>query len=264
MQRQGMHRIRIVILIATLALMCTTPSLADEKQEEEPNKKQDWVTKMIKLEHVDPNNVHALLRNLPVNLQNDPGLGVMIVHGAPSMVEFVEKTVRELDVPSKRPEAGNVEITAYLLGASRAAESGGNIIPILGGVVAELRRRFPYDGFRLLETTSLRLRPRSRDHGRISGLIPDLAVEGANPASYELSMQLSSIRATPGGHHISMRYVTLEARVPVQTSGGSVFTNIKVQTQMDMQAGKTVVVGKAGVQGVVDGIFLILQANVVD
>ena len=271
MQRQTSHPIRIVILIATLALLCINPGRADEKEKDDHNNQQGWVTKMIKLEHVDPDNVYSLLMSLPVKLRIDSELGFMVVYGAPAMVEFVEKTVEELDVPSERfdagdrPEARNIEITAYLLGASRSSEAGSNVIPLLEGVVAELRRRFPYEGFRLLETTSIRLRPGSRDSSGISGLIPDLAIEGANPATYNLAMRLRSVRSTRDGHDISMRHVALQAHLPVPTAGGKhTYTNLNIETQLDMQAGKTVVVGKAGVQGVVEGIFLILQATVVD
>ena len=243
--------------MAALAL-CATGAFGEEKQTPEG----DWVTKMLKLEHINPNSVYELLRNLPVSLRTDSELGLLVVHGPPSMVEFVEKTVKQLDVPS-RSENRNVEITAYLVGASRAGDSGGELAPLLRPVVEQLRERFPYQGYQLLETASVRLR--SRERSAISGLIPDLAVEGADPASYEFGVRLNAIQPTPSGHTISVNEIALRASIPVRTSAGSLTdSRIQIQTQMDLPAGKTVVVGKAGVQGVVDGIFLVLQANIVD
>lgn len=259
MQRQATIWIRTAIIVAALAL-CVTGAFGEEKQ----TSRSDRVSKMLKLEHVDPDSVRELLRHLPATLRSDPELGFLVVHGVPSAVEFVEKAVEQLDVPS-RSENRNVEITAYLVGASRGGDSESKAPPLLRPVFDQLRERFPYQGYRLLETTSLRLRPRPQEPSRISGLIPDLAVEGASPASYEFSVRLNAIQSTSSGHTISAGYVWLAAKIPVRTSVGSLnYSQIQIQTQMNLPAGKTVVVGKAGVQGVVDGIFLVLQANIVD
>ena len=262
MQRQATLWIRTAIIMAALAL-CATGAFGEEKQ----TPGSDWITKMLKLEHIDPNSVRDLLQKIPVSLQTDSELGLVVVHGPPSTVAFVEKTVKQLDVPSARPTNTNrnVEITIYLVGASRAGDSGSEVAPLLRPVVEQLRERFPYQGYQLLETASLRLRSRSRERSRISGLIPDLAVEGTAPASYEFFARLNAIQSTPSGNTISANQVSLTARIPVRTSeGSSTISQIQIQTQMDLPAGKTVVVGKAGVQGVVDGIFLVLHANVVD
>jgi hypothetical protein len=246
--------------MAALAL-CVTGAFGEEEQ----TSRSDWVSKMLKLEHVDPDSVRGLLSHLPASLRSDSELGFLVVHGDPSTVEFVEKAVKQLDVPSARPTNTNrnVEITAYLLGASRADDSGSEVAPLLRPVVEQLRERFPYQGYQLLETASVRLR--SRERSAISGLIPDLAVEGADPASYEFGVHLNAIQPTPSGHTISVNELVLAAKIPVRTSTGSLTSShIRILTQMDLPAGKTVVVGKAGVQGVIDGIFLVLQANVVD
>ena len=223
---------------------------------------------MIKLEHVNPSSVRELLSHLPASLQTDSELGLMVVHGPPSTLEFVEKAVKQLDVPSARPCAvqepkrGNHRL---LVGASRTDDSGSEVPPLLRPVVTQLRERFPYQGYRLLETASLRLRTRSRERGSIAGLIPDLAVEGTAPASYGLRVHLNAIQSTPSGQTISINEVDLAARIPVRTSERtSIQMDIGIETQIDLPVGKTVVVGKAGVRGVVDGIFLVLHANIVD
>ena len=265
MQRQATLWIRTAIIMAAMAL-CASDAFGEEKEKQTPG--SDWASKMLKLEHIDPNSVYDLFRRLPGNLQTDSELGLMVVYGPPSTLEFVEKAVKQLDVPSARPARSknrNVEITVYLVGASRAGDSGSEVAPLLRPVVEQLRERFPYQGYQLLETASLRLRSRSRERSRISGLIPDLAVEGTAPASYEFFARLNAIQSTPSGNTISANQVSLTARIPVRTSeGSSTISQIQIQTQMDLPAGKTVVVGKAGVQGVVDGIFLVLHANVVD
>ena len=262
MQRQATLWIRTAIIMAAMAL-CATGAFGEEKQ----TPGSDWITKMLKLDHVDPNSVRELLRHLPVRLRADSELGLLLVHGPPSTVEFVEKTVKELDAPSGRPVRSknqNVEITAYLVGASRAGDSGSEVAPLLRPVVEQLRERFPYQGYRLLETASLRLRSR-QGYSSISGSIPDLAVEGADPASYQFSVRLNAIHPTSSGLTISANEIELEARIPIRTSPRTfTYSPIQIQTQMNLPAGKTVVVGKAGVQGVVDGIFLVLHANVVD
>ena len=260
MQRQATLWTRTVIFMAALAL-CVTGAFGEEKQTSE----SDRVTKIIKLEHVNPDSVRDLLAALPVNMHTDSELGLLVVHGPPRTVELVEKSVKELDVPSGRSKNRNVEITAYLVGASRAGDSGSEVAPLLRPVVAQLRERFPYQGYQLLETVSLRLRSRSRERSSISGLIPDLAVEGAAPASYVFRVHLNSIQSSPSGQTISIKEVDLAAMIPVRTSERrSIDQQIRIETQIDLPVGKTVVVGKAGVRGVVDGIFLVLHANLVD
>ena len=263
MQRQATLWIRTATITAALAL-CASGAFGKEKQVPE----SEWASKMIKLEHINPSSVYDLFQRLPGNLQTDSELGLMVVYGPPSTLEFVEEAVKQLDVPSARPAQSknrNVEITAWLVGASRTDDSGSEIPPLLRPVVTQLRERFPYQGYRLLETASLRLRTRSRERGSIAGLIPDLAVEGTAPASYGLRVHLNAIQSTPSGQTISINEVDLSARIPVRTSERtSIQMDIGIETQIDLPVGKTVVVGKAGVRGVVDGIFLVLHANIVD
>lgn len=260
MQRQATIWIRTAIIMAALAL-CVTGAFGEQKQAPE----SDPVTKILKLEHVDPDSVPKLLGHLPVRLRSDSELGLLVVHGPPSTVEFVEKSVKQIDAPTGRSASRNVEITAYLVGASRTDDSGSEVPPLLRPVVTQLRERFPYQGYRLLETASLRLRTRSRERSSIAGLIPDLAVEGTAPASYGLRVHLNAIQSTPSGQTISINEVDLVARIPVRTSErSSIQMDIGIETQIDLPVDKTVVVGKAGVRGVVDGIFLVLHANIVD
>ena len=263
MRRQATLWIRTANIMAALVL-CASGAFGEEKQVPE----SEWASKMIKLEHINPSSVYDLFRRLPGNLQTDSELGLMVVYGPPSTLEFVEEAVKQLDVPSVRPAQSknrNVEITAWLVGAGRAGDSGSDVAPLLRPVIGQLRERFPYQAYQLLETVSLRLRSRSQERSSISGLIPDLAVEGGGVASYEFMVRLNAIQTTSSGHTISVNEVTLAAEIPVRMPTGSVtYREILIQTQMDLPAGKTVVVGKAGVQGVVDGIFLVLQANVVD
>lgn len=263
MQRQATHWIRTAIIMAALTL-CASGAFGEEKQTPEGV----WVTKMIKLEHIAPNRVQGLFGHLPGSLKTDSELGLLVIHGPPSTVEFIEKTARQLDAPSARSvrsENQNVEITAWLVGAGRAGDSGNDSVPLLRPVVEQLRERFPYQGYQLLETITLRLRSRSRERSSLSGVIPDLAVEGADPATYAFNVRLNAIQPAPGGHTISVNEVRLAAKIPVRTSERSLtHSQVHITTQMDLPVGKTVVVGKAGVRGVVDGIFLVLQANVVD
>ena len=265
MRRQATLWIRTANIMAALVL-CASGAFGEEKQVPE----SEWASKMIKLEHINPSSVYDLFRRLPGNLQTDSELGLMVVYGPPSTLEFVEEAVKQLDVPSVRPAQSknrNVEITAWLVGAGRAGDSGSDVAPLLRPVIGQLRERFPYQGYRLLETASLRLRTRSRERGSIAGLIPDLAVEveGADPASYVFRVHLNSIQPSPSGQTISINELALRANIPVRTSERQWHhKEIGIETQIDLPVGKTVVVGKAGVRGVVDGIFLVLHANIVD
>ena len=76
MQRQATIWIRTAIIMAALA-SCVTGAFGEEKQAPEI----DPVTKILKLEHVDPDSVPPLLGHLPVRLRSDSELGLLVIHG---------------------------------------------------------------------------------------------------------------------------------------------------------------------------------------
>lgn len=229
-----------------------------------------WTNKVIKLTHADARSMAALFQNVPGTFRGDPNLRALVVHAAPETVEFVEATVRELDVPQGTATEQNVEITFYILGATASPDAGTPVLAALQPVIRQFRTRFPYQGYRLLETAAIRVR--SGEEAEVSGHIAGFAANVAMPTSYILRIHLENIRGEQDKAIIPMRRLSLQVRVPVVTSPAGTpperlsveFQQIGIDTRLDIREGQMVVVGKAGSQGSVDGIFLVLKADLVD
>jgi hypothetical protein len=187
---------------------------------------------------------------------------------------FVQETITTLDVlPLEAPRKPTVEFTGWLLGASRqpaTAEDVAMMPSLLQPVVKELQDKFPYGSYRVLDSVLIRVRVRER--GVVEGLIPDFLPQPLDTANYMLSLQLGDVTPSENKSRIELRHVELRGQVPIVMSQEGTPTqqvrtsrvSFKIQTTMAIREGETVVVGKAGVQGAVDGIFLVLRAEVVD
>ena len=229
-----------------------------------------WTSKVIKLTHADAERMGNLFLQVPGTFRGDPRLRALVVHAAPETVEFVEATVRELDVPQGTASEQNVEITFYILGATASSGAGMPVLAALRPVIRQFRDRFPYQGYRLLETAAIRVR--SGEAAKVTGLIGGFVANLAKPAFYILRIHLENIRGEQDKAIIPMRQLSLEVRVPVVTSPSGTpperltveLHSIGIDTRLDIREGQMVVVGKAGSQGSVDGIFLVLKADVVD
>ena len=267
MRMQTTRTLPRLLVALVLFFVCAQTVVGQEEKET----RDDWRTESFRTQHVNVQKLRQLFGNLPGSLRHDEELGILVVHAPPQTMSFIQETIAELDVPARRPtNPANVEITAYLLGASRQTFEHSEMISTLQPVVKELRERFPYQGYRLLESTVLRAR--SHSGGEASGVIPGFlpAQAGANPATYRLEVDLKAILPRSGKSTVSLGGIRLSMRVPIVTSPEGAerlqfyYQEIGINTDLDIPEGETVVVGKAGVQGAADGIFLILQANVVD
>jgi hypothetical protein len=233
---------------------------------------QEWVAQSFRVKHIEVEKLHSLFGNLKATLTSDPELGLLVVQGPPQTVAFIQETIAKLDLPSQKPtHKSNVTITIYLLGAGREPSGDPELVPVLQPVVNELRERFPYKSYRLLESAVLRVRSNSK--GEASGIIPRFLPESlpSTPATfYAVSAALDGVTSGDGGRMIALNELRLSVRLPIFTSPEGAerrqfqYQEIGMGTNLDIREGEMVVVGKAGVQGAVDGIFLVLRAEVVD
>jgi len=260
----------LVTLFAIALLLVASPLSGQEKAEEtEPG----WITKSFQVKHVKVEQLHSLFQNLPSKLRSDRELGILVVYAPPQTMAFIDDTIAQLDVPAQEPASqSNVKLTVYLLGGTRQESTDSEVIPVLEPVVNELRQRFPYHSYRLLESAVLRLRSNSKGEasGTIPGFLPDQ--HSSTPTLYTIRADLRGVSTGVRERKISLGGFSLSIRLPIITSLKGTppertqlqYQDIGIDTQLDIREGETVVVGKAGVQGTVDGVFLILRADLVD
>ena len=260
----------VAVLLVVVLFLVAAPLLGQEKVKETG---PGWITQSFKVQHISLGKLRTLFRDLPGSTRTDSELGLLIVHAPPQTMSFVQETIAKLDVPSlEAPRKPTVEFTGYILGAARQPLTGEDVAmmpPVLRPVVKELQNKFSYRSYRVLDSTIIRVRAGER--GVVEGLIPNFLPQPLNmhTANYGLTLTLGSVVPSGDNSTIALRHVELGGQVPIVMSPegtpspqvGISRVSFKIQTTMAMREGETVVVGKAGVQGAVDGIFLVLRLD---
>ena len=164
------------------------------------------------------------------------------------------------------PSRGNIELTAYFIGAADQELPDAALPPALEEVVTQLRQTFPYRSYHLLDTATLSLRPGSR--AQTVGLISDPSFERRPPQySFEVTAGAVSRRGALRTIQLDRIRFHLDLSVPsdlTDPKGKLIFQDITVESNIDLHEGKTAVVGKAGIYGVYRGLFLVLTATIVE
>jgi len=258
-------------VIAALLILLVVPTAFGEDEKEN---REDWLFQSFHVKYTNTDQLYELFYPLPGELRASRELGLLVVHAPPQTMAFISDTIAKLDVPSQKPTGtANVELMVYLLGAAvKGSNSDNDVVRPLQAVVDELRKRFPYDNYRLLESAVLRVR--SNSQGEASGFLrgsmtPALA---SVSSTYDLKVALDKVEPGTGSRLISLRDFRFGVRLPVATSPEGTpperlqyqYQQVGINTQIDIREGEMVVVGKAGVQGAFDGIFVVLRAEVVD
>jgi hypothetical protein len=250
-----------------LAALALLPCLifAQEKKQAEPPRPANVVTKMIRLQHANPQQVRNLLVGAGAAAYWDDTLRVVVVSGTPSEVASLEQTVKDLDSEMAKITVLNAELTVYVLGASQESGAVNHIPASLQKTVGQIKAAFPYQSYRLLETIIARCA--IGDENAVSGTLQPFQENQPSEPSYTLHFRLSGIDNTPTGALFHIRRFNFGATFPYVISTAPNTTQFQqsrasVQTDFDISSGQQVVIGKAGVAGK-SAVFLIVEAKAV-
>jgi hypothetical protein len=261
-----------------LAALALLPCLmfAQENKKAEPPRPANMVTRMIRLQHANPQQVRDLLIGTGTRAQWDDVLRVVVVSGSPSEVASVEQTVKELDSEMAKVTVSNAELTVYVLGASQENSGASHIPASLEKTFDQIKSTFPYQSYRLLETVVAR--SRIGEQTQISGTLEPFKdnPEIRDPATYKLRFRLAGITSGSGRDLFHIQGFWFDAGFPVRTATISPGDNGKqphvttqwqrtaasIQTDFDVSSNQQVVIGKAGVAGN-SAVFLIVEAKAV-
>lgn len=137
-----------------------------KKKKEEP--KPEKASRVFEVKPENLNSIRSALQRLGVMVRADESLGMIVVQTEPELMPAVEQIVRRLNTAAPVPT--NVEITVYLLEASREPPAAAtNLPPDLNPTVTQLRSVFAYQHFRLLDTAVVR--SRSMTTAYLSGVL---------------------------------------------------------------------------------------------
>jgi hypothetical protein len=253
----------IILVGACMALVSAPGSFAQEQ------KPDTTVRKLVKIEHENAEEIGKLLQW--IRYYPSRSLGSIILQGTPEEVAKAEEIIRAVDQPHiQQPRyEGAVELDAYFLSAG--AELVGQAVPTLvEAAVAELRSRFPYAEYGLLDSTLLRISVGSGE-AQVRG---EFASESSGPVSYRLSVTPSQVLREKGARSIYLDNLNAQWSIPYreevtnfetgQISMQKMTRDVSIQTDVSVPEGKLVVVGKAGSPTDAQAIFLVLRARLVD
>ena len=213
---------------------------------------EDQVAQVYRPKNGQPDALANLVNTLGPLVKADPALGVVIVAGRPNEVAMVVETLAELDVPLPAPAPPaptDVIIDLHFVGAFHGEPDSAPALGPVQKAIDEIRDTFPFSSYQLLETLTVRTMP---DGGlaRVRGYI-----QSQDPVAYHIAIGVADEAPTPEA--IKLNLIKLELRY----EGDSGTEVAEIDTKLTAAHGKALVVGKAGVRGIADGIFLLLTAR---
>ena len=246
----------VLALFATLAL--AAPGFGQP---------QPPVRKLIQLQHVQVEEVANLLGGMPTWQSRE--LGALVLQGTAEEVAKAEEIIRAVDRPGAgNASEGSVELDAYFLSAG-SESSGGPVPPLVEPVVAELKKRFNYTHYGLLDSTLVQV-----SIGTGAAVDGQFTGTAELPTSYSLAARPIRVSGEPGSRTIRLNQVIAVWKIPYRTQHSDpqtghtsyqTFTrDLRIATDVSVPEGKLVVVGKAGSPTSAEAIFLVLRARLVE
>lgn len=235
------------LCLALLLLAGSPPTLSGEEAEQ--------VTRIYRPKHAQADLLEDLVRQSGTLVRADPALGVVLVQGRPELVSMVIETLAEVDRPQPDPAPADpalpdVVIDLHLVGAFRS-EADSSVTPEpVREAIDEVRDIFPFSSYRLLESLTVRTAP----GGRLASVKGHIQSE--DRVDYSVMLSVADERPTPEA--IKLNLISLKFR---RTDSAVGVEEAQIETMLTAAHGKTLVVGKAGVRGIADGIFLLLTAR---
>jgi hypothetical protein len=238
---------KAILLFALAALV----GVAQEKKTQ-PAPIEGGVEKLFTIKYADVYALRNLFANFGAQVNADPTMRVLAVHGRPETVAAIEEAIKRLDVPGVEK---NIELTGYILLAS--AQPGQYAEPAdLEPVVKQLRALFPYKSYRVLDVISLRAR--DGGSGNTDGQLSTLPGSPADfKPGYNFRFDRSTVAATDAVRVV--RFQNLMLHVGVAPGRATM-----IRTDVDVREGQKIVVGKASVNGAEEALVLVLSAKIVD
>ncbi len=239
------------------------------EQESGPVASRDISQEIVRIEHANVEDLPAVLRVFNVHAQAHPSLGILTLHGPRDKVAAAAAAARELDVaPAPTP---SLEVTVFVLGASKTRALGGSLPSNLDEVADQLRTVFGFKGVDLLDSMSVRAL--DRGDGGIQGILP--ASDGVPALPYSFGFNRATL-IDRGASDRSVRLTGFRFEAATPRLLNALPTNLKdsaapaadfqttLATDVEVRAGQTAVVGRAATAGSRDGLILVVRSRVVE
>jgi hypothetical protein len=262
------HRRAVALLGAVLAVAPPAGLRAQVAAPAQAEARPERVAKVLRVRPGDANHVAALVGSFGVSVQTSDRLGLITLSGDAADVRRAEQAVLEIQALSSRAPvdaASDVDLMVHLIGIADQDEPA-STGPVRE-VVAELKKTFPFAGYKLLETIALRARV--GENAEVTGFLPEDLGEETPPKQYTFGAKIDQVGQRGSVNLVRFQWVRTSIRMPIPNmikpgESNFRFEDIGINTALEIADGKTVVVGKVGSTGASRGYLLVLTAKVVN
>jgi hypothetical protein len=180
----------------------------------------------------------------------DQSLRAAVLVGPEKVVTGAEALLSKFDSPGAMRGDRQIQLRIHLVEASQEPASG-SVPPEIGPAVEQMKKSFAYKGYRHVETLTAIAKDGVTSSGHIAAI-------GPNPTKYNFRVQSSSV--LEDGKTVALKNFSFVAHVPVP--GTNQMTDTSIQTDLTIQQGQKLVVGKLSSPNVQNALFLIVTADV--
>ncbi len=221
------------------------------------------LTRIFEVKHADVDRVAKILQFFGA-VKSDASLRIIAVEASAETMSAIEEMLKKLDVPAAAQK--NVELTFHILHAT-PEPAVGKLPAEMEPVTRQLRTVFSYQGFRLLETLSLRVR--NSFGGAMVGHAP--GPEASVKIRFHVEFRAVHVAMSEKTPVVRIDGLNFSLRSPFAVTNPATtnitqyqFLESQIRTDVDVREGQKVVVGKANMQGSEGAVVLVLTAKVVD
>ncbi|HYW42750.1 MAG TPA: hypothetical protein VE959_07830 [Bryobacteraceae bacterium] len=246
-------------------MLLAAPAVAQQASTPAPEPR---VQKLFILKYANPQTVRNLLVTFGATAETNQEMRALAVSATANQMPAIEDAIARLDVPSAAPK--NIDLTCYMvIGGESDAGLGGPMPKELDSVVTQLKSAFAFKNYRLMDVLILRARTGQTAQTTSSGGTV-ASGSGGSPLVQSgnlqvvTTFQIKSASIGTDGTTIRIDGMRASSRVPLASGNGQFnYTNLGLDSDVDIKEGQKVVVGRVGVTND-QALFLVLLAKVLN
>ena len=192
------------------------------------------------------------------SIRLDSVLKIAVLRGPEEVIASAEALLRKFDTAAGARSDSQVVFRFYLIEASPEG-TGGPIPQEIAGAVEQMKRAFVYKSYRLLDT--ILLNSRNAGQAGISGMLPAQSERSDQRSYYNLNYNSADV--VDEGKAVFVRDLKLNIRIPlVQPNGNLQYMETGIDSDVTVQEGQKLVLGKLSSEQGRSAIFVIVTADI--
>ena len=203
------------------------------------------VTRIFPIKHVEPEAVRDALQVFRYEVTADTKNSTVMVKAPLIAIPDIEDAIKRLDIAP--PPSPNIELTIWLL---ESTNKNSQLPASLEPVALQLKKHFTFNGFRLLDTQTLRMRPGKS--AEIGG-----NVEAGNKGTSQSAIRVEKASLASDGKSVRLDGLRYTLRNPKNAASDCQGQDIGFATDLDVEQGQKAVVGQAKLPNGQSGVLVI-------